>query len=93
MPALARIPSTVTAAGFPTPPDHPRRQRRQQDGSFEGGDALVLPPGRGGGGGRNRLPRRIVWISKPLQSDFEAKEDRQTYGMSNGRIRFEQGRI
>ena len=84
------------AAGFPPPPDHPRRpllQRRQQDCPFGGGDALVRPPGRGGGGGRNRLPRRLVWISKPLQPDFEAKEDRQTYGMSNGRIGFELGRI
>ena len=82
------------AAGFPPPPDHPRRQRRQQDGSFGGGgDALVRPQGRGGGGGRNRLPRRLVWISKPPQPDFEAKEDRQTYGMSNDRIGFEQERI
>ena len=30
--------------------------------------------------------RRLVWISKPLQPDFEAKEDRQTYGTSSGRI-------
>ena len=31
-------------------------------------------------------PRGPVWISKPLQPDSEAKEDRQTYGTSSSRI-------
>ena len=35
-------------------------------------------PGEGGRGGRNRWPRRLVCIGKPLQPVFEAKEDRQT---------------
>ena len=42
-----------------------------------------------GGRGRNRL----AWISKALQPDFEAKEDRQTYGTNTGRFGFEPGRI
>ena len=47
------------------------------------------PPRRGRGGGagvRNRWLRCLIWIGKPLQPDCEAKEDKQTYGTSSGRI-------
>ena len=44
----------------------------------EDNDGKVSGAGRGGCGRRAECLRCLIWTNKPLQPDFEAKEDRQT---------------
>ena len=63
----------------------PKSDRRAPAG--EEADEEAPEAGKGGEGGiRNRWPRCLTWIIKPLQPDFEAKEDRKTYGTSSSCI-------